>query len=337
MRYVITFFLILFFSFFAQASAFPEVNRLVQKTSFDVFRNYINYNQFENKTTSFVSLSEILSNNSLKSEQGQDFYIFSTNSILIKSKQSALAPFKIFIMSGLHGDELAGPDFSFWLIKRLNESSGLLSKLIEKSNRDIVFDFLPMANPDGILLKSRTNAKAVDLNRNFPVTWKPEGYQTQNADIFLKADLAKETEAIKELLTASKYDMAFDVHGYADKIYSPSPSKAFSAGAEYSKTFIAKKTMLNGFQNTLAKEMKLFPNYQLTNSFEASHRGSFEDFAFWEKNVLSACLEISSEQKMMNGEELEVLYIRYEHFLSQVIKMTILNAEAKANTSVTAK
>jgi protein MpaA len=34
---------------------------------------------------------------------------------------------------------------------------------------------LPTLNPDGYALKTRQNANKVDLNRNFPVDWKPIG------------------------------------------------------------------------------------------------------------------------------------------------------------------
>lgn len=64
---------------------------------------------------------------------------------------------KILVFSLIHGDEVpAGLLGRFWM-QRLEE--------IDSRNQ---WRIVPILNPDGLLLKTRTNARKVDLNRNFP-------------------------------------------------------------------------------------------------------------------------------------------------------------------------
>jgi len=71
---------------------------------------------------------------------------------------------KILVLSLIHGDEKqAGELGRFWLER--------LSKLDARNSWRII----PIANPDGVNKNTRTNAKGVDLNRNFPtVDWSKE-------------------------------------------------------------------------------------------------------------------------------------------------------------------
>ncbi len=64
---------------------------------------------------------------------------------------------KILVFSLIHGDETdAGVVGRYW-IERLHDIN-------PRNNWRIV----PVLNPDGVLLKTRTNANKIDLNRNFP-------------------------------------------------------------------------------------------------------------------------------------------------------------------------
>jgi protein MpaA len=65
----------------------------------------------------------------------------------------------IFIMAGIHGDEPAGTP----LVNRLTEHLRRNRQLLE--GRRIVL--LPVANPDGLVARTRENIRRVDLNRNF--------------------------------------------------------------------------------------------------------------------------------------------------------------------------
>jgi hypothetical protein len=65
---------------------------------------------------------------------------------------------KILVFSLIHGDELpAGEVGRYWLER--------LSSLENARNE---WRVIPILNPDGLKMKSRLNARGVDLNRNFP-------------------------------------------------------------------------------------------------------------------------------------------------------------------------
>lgn len=66
-------------------------------------------------------------------------------------------PAKVLVFSLIHGDEThAGTVGRFWM-ERL--------ETIDPRN---TWRVVPVLNPDGVLLKTRTNANKVDVNRNFP-------------------------------------------------------------------------------------------------------------------------------------------------------------------------
>lgn len=69
---------------------------------------------------------------------------------------------RVLVVGVIHGDETAGLAVT-----------DLLKKMAVPANVDLWI--LSELNPDGIQLKTRQNANKVDLNRNFPVRWKPLG------------------------------------------------------------------------------------------------------------------------------------------------------------------
>ena len=69
---------------------------------------------------------------------------------------------RVLVVGVIHGDEPAGLAVT-----------DILKKMDVPANVDLWI--LPEMNPDGIFLKTRQNANKVDLNRNFPVRWKPLG------------------------------------------------------------------------------------------------------------------------------------------------------------------
>lgn len=77
----------------------------------------------------------------------------------IDTKGNAKNPKKILVFSLIHGDETgAGSMGRFWL-ERLNK--------ISPRNE---WRMIPVLNPDGVLKKTRTNSRGIDLNRNFPTS-----------------------------------------------------------------------------------------------------------------------------------------------------------------------
>lgn len=85
-----------------------------------------------------------------QSAQGRPIFHYDKDSAIPEAK-------KILVFSLIHGDETdAGTVARYWM-ERLHEIS-------PRNNWRVV----PVLNPDGVLLRTRTNANKIDLNRNFP-------------------------------------------------------------------------------------------------------------------------------------------------------------------------
>lgn len=69
-----------------------------------------------------------------------------------------ISPVVAVFIGGIHGDE-AQP------------SKILLNLISGPTVRDAAVWVIPRMNPDGVVHQRRTNARGVDLNRNFPVDW----------------------------------------------------------------------------------------------------------------------------------------------------------------------
>jgi protein MpaA len=72
---------------------------------------------------------------------------------------------EVLILGGIHGDEIEG----------VVAAHALIQSFLESFNYKLNICVVPEANPDGVLLKTRGNGNAVDLNRNLPTKdWSPE-------------------------------------------------------------------------------------------------------------------------------------------------------------------
>ncbi|MET0382718.1 MAG: M14 family zinc carboxypeptidase [Burkholderiaceae bacterium] len=92
--------------------------------------------------------------------------------------------FKVLLLSGIHGDELASVALAFDWIARSHAASAAAVRPVAKPVKTsavvkngapaaiagVAWRFIPLLNPDGLLHapSTRVNANGVDLNRNFP-------------------------------------------------------------------------------------------------------------------------------------------------------------------------
>jgi len=82
--------------------------------------------------------------------------------------------FKVLLLGGIHGDELASVTLAFdWIARSrgVQASAGpRTTKTTQPTLADVAWRFVPLLNPDGLLHSpsTRVNAHGVDLNRNFP-------------------------------------------------------------------------------------------------------------------------------------------------------------------------
>ena len=70
---------------------------------------------------------------------------------------------RVLVIGAIHGDELSSASLAFHWIK-------LAEQMPADSPQTIAWRFIPVLNPDGVMVQPprRVNANGVDLNRNFP-------------------------------------------------------------------------------------------------------------------------------------------------------------------------
>ena len=82
--------------------------------------------------------------------------------------------FRVLLLGGIHGDELASVTLAFdWIARSHAVQASAMprpSKRAKPTIADVAWRFVPLLNPDGLLHSpsTRVNAHGVDLNRNFP-------------------------------------------------------------------------------------------------------------------------------------------------------------------------
>ncbi|MBC7663511.1 MAG: DUF2817 domain-containing protein [Caulobacter sp.] len=82
--------------------------------------------------------------------------------------------FKVLLLGGIHGDELASVTLAFdWIARSHGVQAGAMphpSRTARPTIAHVAWLFVPLLNPDGLLHSpsTRVNAHGVDLNRNFP-------------------------------------------------------------------------------------------------------------------------------------------------------------------------
>jgi len=104
-----------------------------------------------------------------------------------------------FIMATIHGNEPAGTPLVRRLARHLRQNRELLN------GRMVVL--MAVANPDGMVNRSRYNAKGVDLNRNFQAANRVNSKQTG-----LTALSEPESRIIKQLILQYKPDRIVSIH-----------------------------------------------------------------------------------------------------------------------------
>jgi protein MpaA len=117
---------------------------------------------------------------------------------------------RILVFSLIHGDEMpAGTVGRYWM-ERL--------ETIDPRN---TWRVVPILNPDGLKLKTRTNANKVDLNRNFPTAdwtekaatfWKKDAQSSPRRFPGLEAGSEPETKCAIKHIQDFKPDFVVSIH-----------------------------------------------------------------------------------------------------------------------------
>ncbi|MBP9707929.1 MAG: DUF2817 domain-containing protein [Oligoflexales bacterium] len=239
--------------------------------------------------------------------------ISNPSSFLNRTLVSNNKAYSFYIQGGLHGNEKLTVDFVLWLAERVQSKSSLIN-LLDKYHINI--DFKPIANPFGYANSLRYNENAVNLNRNFGVNW---GLSRENPG--QKAFSEKETQKIQNTFEQKRYLAAIDVHGYANMIVMPS----FPRNIEKNSPISEKVRDLENWLGLVKKRLSLLPsaNYKIKTALDLGDGGSFEDWAFWQKDSYALCLEMLTPERHFskandrpaNTNDTFLAYEKYLYFI----------------------
>jgi len=111
---------------------------------------------------------------------------------------------RILILGGLHGDEAGGPVARAFVVYLRAHPSAVPS--------GTQVDVVSYANPDGRALNRRTNARKVDLNRNFPSKNWTRKHAKGTPSHGTSPGSEPETKALVKLLKARHYRRVLSLH-----------------------------------------------------------------------------------------------------------------------------
>lgn len=164
----------------------------------------------------------------------------------------------VLVIGCTHGDEQVGGQ----VVVRLAE---LLSKS-DPIKRHVVL--VPFLNPDGTAKGKRTNARGVDINRNFPTkNWSPVAANNRYSP-GPSPSSEPETRLVLDLIAQYNPRLIISIHGDLHMINYDGPAKE------------------------LAKRMAMHNNYRVSDSIGYPTPGSLGTYAGVERNIPIITLEL---------------------------------------------
>lgn len=111
---------------------------------------------------------------------------------------------RVLILGGVHGDEIEG----VWA------ANGLLKAFLESFPFRLNLTLVPMFNIDGVLAKSRVNARGVDLNRNLPTSDWTDKIDNPRYNPGPSAGSEPESAALLKFLASEKPHFILNLHSW---------------------------------------------------------------------------------------------------------------------------
>ena len=191
------------------------------------------YERLEQRVQGWVKkYPKLVSRQSIgKSNEGRDLTI-----LRISSSQDDSLP-AMYVGAGIHGVETSERDLLWWIEHLLNRSD---RPRIRKILGQRVIWAQPTMNPDGLVRRTRKNALAVDLNRNFGRHWQRHVNRESSGYPGKKPFSEPETRAVRDfLVTKENLRVYVDFHRVQRMIIVPDVGKGGSKSKELVR--VAKK------------------------------------------------------------------------------------------------
>lgn len=110
----------------------------------------------------------------------------------------------VLILGGVHGDEVEG----------VIAAHGLLLRYSKQFDLQLQLTIVPGFNLDGVLAKTRVNARGVDLNRNLPTQdWNPEAFNKRYPP-GPSANSEPENQALVSFLKENQPKLIISLHSW---------------------------------------------------------------------------------------------------------------------------
>ena len=192
------------------------------------------------------------------------------------------------ILGVIHGDEPQGK----YIIEKLRDYLKLKPDIL-KGKKVLL---IPVANPDGLIRKTRTNARGVDLNRNFPTKdWGTIKQKRYNPG---KKDPEPETKIIIKVIERYKPHKVISIHSYY----------------RYCNNY-------DGPAEELAKVMSKYNKYPVKSYIGYPTPGSLGTYLGKERNIPIVTLELP------NNISNEKAWLQNKTALIAAIKFNIIKKE----------
>ena len=235
---------------------------------------------------------------------------------------------KIFIIAGVHGDELAAPVNTYLLAKNL---CNVVDDTYFKLRSCCDFYIIPCVNGYGMEHVTRTNGNGVDINRNYPIAaWTESGSGTSQYTGSTAGSEA-ETQMVMAAFNLVKPDIAMDHHNYANTLYQlyavcsteEMSNVIYDVFTECSYTFI--KNLPEYFGN----KFQIFNNGNAPKVL-ASYESQTANRWFYEQGIIDGCTcEISNNINFRNGQTHTGDELKYDPVVWSVGEYTLRNMIVK--------
>ena len=126
------------------------------------------------------------------------------NGLTITGHRFGRGPKHILILGGVHGDEVEGVVLA----------NAILGRLIQTDDLRIRVTLVPIFNLDGVLAKTRGNARGVDLNRNLPTEDWSSVATTVRYQPGPHANSEIENQALVQFIENEKPDFIISLHSW---------------------------------------------------------------------------------------------------------------------------